>query len=215
MPADVRRCADHGYFEGEACPACGAAGPQVLSGSRRRQLSKFVSGALRHFPDDAGIEVDESGWTPLESLADAVESKYAWAEREDVEGVVATDPKGRFERDKRDEILVVRAAYGHSVDVDLGATDTPVPDTLYHGMAPRNLDAIEDEGLQPMSRQQVHLSGTIAEAREVGARHADDPVVLEVDAAAMQADGLDSVKRGRSTYTTDHVPARVLTVLEA
>jgi len=57
-----------------------------------------------------------------------------------------------------------------------------------------------------MGRQQVHLSGSVDDAREVGDRHADDPVVLEVDAAGMLAAGLGVVERGRSTYTTGQVP---------
>ena len=100
----------------------------------------------------------------------------------------------------------MRASYGHSVDVDLEPTDSPVPDELYHGTAPPNLSSIREEGLQPMSRQHVHLSGTREEARQVGERHASDPVVLAVDAATMLADGCRITKRGRETYTTADVP---------
>ena len=214
MTDPVSVCDDHGYHEGAACPVCDQSGDEVLSGSRRRRLSKFVSGALRHFPDDAGIELDDAGWTTRDELIAAVESKYDWATAEHLDAVVATDPKGRFERDERDGESVVRAAYGHSVDVDLDATDGPVPDTLYHGTAPRNLDAILSEGLRPMGRQQVHLSGSVDDAREVGARHAADPVVLEIDAAAMLADDRDVVKRGRSTFTTDRVPPAYLEPLD-
>jgi len=57
-----------------------------------------------------------------------------------------------------------------------------------------------------MSRQLVHLSGTLAEARRVGARHADDPVVFTVDAAAMIADGHELTRRSRTTYTTERAP---------
>jgi len=138
--------------------------------------------------------------------------------------VIESDPKGRFEWTEADWTESgdsqppaggrVRAAYGHSVDVDLGAADTPVPDALYHGTAPRNVDAIREEGLRPMSRQKVHLSGTREEAREVGSRHADDPVVFAVDAAAMERDGHRVVKRGRATYTTDRVPPEYLELLE-
>jgi putative RNA 2'-phosphotransferase len=236
MPAEVRACETDGYFEGATCPVCGASGRRVLSGERRRRLSKFASGALRHFPDDAGIELDGAGWTDSDALVAAVRGKYDWATREAVAAVVATDPKGRFERtgppasDGRPDAAGdddrandtndgraddtdrdrVRAAYGHSVDVTLDAADTPVPETLYHGTDPENLDAIAEEGLRPMGRQQVHLSGTLAEAREVGRRHADDPAVLIVDAAALRADGHDVTKRGRGVYTTDHVPPAYL-----
>jgi putative RNA 2'-phosphotransferase len=141
-------------------------------------------------------------------LVGAVTEKYDWARPEHLEALVATDPKGRFERRGHR----IRAAYGHSVDVDLGATDDPVPDTLYHGTAPRNLDAIREEGLRPMDREAVHLSGTIEAARSVGARHAADPVVLVVDAAGLLAEGHEVHKRGRGTYTTDRVPPAYLEV---
>lgn len=210
MTADVFDCPDHGYFEGDSCPVCDAPGERVLPGERRRRLSKFVSGALRHFPEDAGLELDSAGWTRFDALVAAVVRKYDWASREALRAVIETDPKGRFERDGDR----VRAAYGHSVEVDLESAETPVPERLYHGTAPRNLAAIEREGLRPMNRQQVHLSETVAAAREVGARHADDPVVLEVDAAAMEADGHEITKRGRATYTTDRVPPAYLERLD-
>lgn len=57
-----------------------------------------------------------------------------------------------------------------------------------------------------MNRQQVHLSGAVEAARDVGSRHADEPVILEVDAAAMLVGGYEITKRGREVYTTDHVP---------
>jgi len=214
MTDPVRRCDDHGYFAGEACPVCDADGRRVLSGDRRRRLSKFCSGALRHFPGDVGLELDAAGWTPYDDLVSAVEHKYDWATPDHLDAVVATDPKGRFERTDCEGVPVVRAAYGHSVDVDLDARETPVPDTLYHGTAPENRESIREAGLRPMARQHVHLSGSVERAREVGRRHAADPVVFAVDAAGLRADGTDVTKRGHSVYTTDRVPAEYLHVVE-
>lgn len=198
----IRACEDHGYVDGDACLVCGAEGRLVLDEDRRVRLSTFASGVLRHFPDDAGLALDDRGWTGWEALVETITGNYPWAEPEHVAAVVATDPKGRFER--RDDR--VRAAYGHSVDVTLEPTGTAVPERLYHGTAPRNLDAIAEEGLRPMARQQVHLSGTPEGAREVGARHADEPVVLVVDARRMARDGLRVDERGVDTYTVDRVP---------
>lgn len=206
MATPAFRCGEHGYHETEICPVCGEPGRRVLAGDRRERLSRFVSGALRHFPDDAGIALDPAGWTDRGALADAVTDRYDWARPAHLDAVLATDPKGRFEH----EAGRVRAAYGHSVDVDLGVTDDPIPDVLYHGTAPRNLDSIREEGLRPMGRREVHLSGTVEAAREVGARHAEDPVVLVVDAAGLLAAGHDVEKRGRETYTTGRVPSRYL-----
>ena len=219
MTDPLRRCPEHGAVDG-ACPDCGAVGDVLLTAGRRTRLSKFLSGALRHFPGDAGIELDDAGWTPWSDLVAAATDRYPWADEAAVEGVVAADRKGRFERDGAASTpprepgetgdARVRAAYGHSVDVTLDPADTPVPDELYHGTAPESVDAIEREGLKPMGRQQVHLSASVAAAREVGRRHAADPVVFVIDAASL-GDEHRVTKRGRETYTVDRVPPAYLT----
>lgn len=206
---DVRYCDDHGYFAAESCPVCNRQEKRVIGADQRRQLSGFTSGALRHFPSDVGLDLDSEGWTGFDDLVAVVEQKYQWAGHDTVESVVATDPKGRFEREDNR----IRAAYGHSVDIHIDTDDEPVPDTLYHGTAPRNLDAIREEGLQPMSRQQVHLSESIEEAETVGNRYTSDPVVLAVDVEDMVDDDYRIDKRGKTTYTTDRVPPKYLHVV--
>jgi putative RNA 2'-phosphotransferase len=204
----IAACDEHAYFEGGSCPICGAEGRAVLEADRRTQLSTFLSGALRHFPEDAGLSLDDRGWADYSEVVDAVTRRYDWAEPEHVEGVILTDPKGRFERAGER----VRAAYGHSVDVTLDAPETPVPDELYHGTTPGSVEAIREEGLKPMDRQRVHLSETVEEAREVGRRRAGDPTVFAIDTAAMAADGRRIVRRGRGVYTTDRVPPEYLSL---
>lgn len=200
----INACDTHDYFEGSRCPICGAAGDRVLSGDRRRRLSTFLSGLLRHFPDDHGLDLTAHGWAGFDRVVTVLAERYDWADAVAVAAVVATDPKGRFERtDGR-----IRAAYGHSVEVTLDETASPVPDSLYHGTAPSNLEAILAEGLEPMERQLVHLSGTVSEARAVGRRHASEPVLLEIAADRMLADGYRIAKRGNTVYTTDRVPPR-------
>lgn len=224
----IRRCGDHGYFEGENCPRCGGAGESVLSEDRRVRLSKYLSGALRHFPEDVGVDLDEAGWTPLEDLVAAAGEQYDWADRRAVTAVVATDPRGRFEYEPgergdggdADDVAGgpaeggrIRAAYGHSVEVDLESTDDPVPDRLYHGTAPANLESIRRAGLRPIGRQEVHLSASVDRAREVGRRHADEPAVLVIDAARLRSAGHEVARRGEGVYATDHVPPEHLAVL--
>jgi len=207
--SDIFHCEAHGYFDTPECPTCEATGREILDSSTRTHISKFLSGALRHFPDDAGLELDAAGWTELETVVDRASEKYG-VDRAAVIGIIHTDPKGRFEVDDDQ----VRAAYGHSVAVDLDAGGTPVPDTLYHGTSPDALDAITHEGLKPMSRQYVHLSDSVEDAAAVGSRHAADPVILAVDAASMIDDEHTITKRGKAVYTTDRVPPEYLAELE-
>lgn len=219
MTDPVRRCPVHGYFEGERCE-CGRSGDRVLDGGRRRRLSKFLSGLLRHFPDEYDVALDSGGWADRAAVEDVAAGRYGWADDESVAAVVATDPKGRFEtRDGE-----IRAAYGHSVAVDLEtggdaaddvADDTDdVPDTLYHGTAPRKLDAILEEGLRPMGRREVHLSPDVETAREVGRRHADEAAILAVGARAMREDGHCVARRGPETFTAERVPPPYLSLLD-
>ena len=208
--SELRVCETDGYFEGRVCPGCDTSGRRLLSTSERRRVSKYLSGALRHFPDDVGLTLDEAGWTDWESVVDSTKAKYDWIDREAIEGVVRCDPKGRFEVDDGR----IRAAYGHSVEVSLESDETPVPKTLYHGTSPEALESIMAVGLKPMGRQQVHLSGDIETAREVGRRHASEPAVLAVDAGGLQSAGYEVTKRGTSVYTTDSVPPALLGHIE-
>lgn len=233
----IRRCPDHGVFDAGAtkntentenrgntgdagdaghCPVCGTEGELVLDGERRRRLSTFLSGVLRHFPEDVDVALDDRGWADYDRVVEAASGRYPWADREAVSAVVATDPKGRFEREgmggrgNREGKEQIRAAYGHSVDVSLEAGEDSVPDQLYHGTAPRNRASISEEGLRPMDRHEVHLSGTPADARAVGARHTPEPIVFAVDACGLIENGHQVTKRGNGVYTTDRVPPRYL-----
>ena len=207
---ELRVCETDGYFEGQTCPNCGGSGRKLISAAERRQVSKFLSGALRHFPDDVGLTLDEAGWADWETVVDSALGNYDWIDAESIEAIVRCDPKGRFEVDEGR----IRAAYGHLVGVSLESGETPVPETLYHGTAPEALGSIMAEGLKPMSRQHVHCSGTVEAAREVGRRHASEPAVLTVDAARLQDDGYEITKRGTSVYTADHVPPAYLRRVE-
>lgn len=208
--SELRTCETHGCFEGDSCPVCETRGRRLLTASQRRQASKFLSGALRHFPDDAGLTLDTAGWAAWETVVERTLERYEWLTPAGLKAIVQLDPKGRFEIDDGR----IRAGYGHSVDVALESASTPVPETLYHGTSPAAYEAIRSEGLNPMSRNQVHLSGDIETAREVGRRHAADPVVLAVDTAALGGAGGEITKRGRSVYTTDHVPPAALQRVE-
>ena len=77
---------------------------------------------------------------------------------------------------------------------------------LYHGTASRFVDAIRAGGLLPGSRNHVHLSSSRETAVAVGARHGK-PVVLAVDAAAMQAHGHVFYVSANGVWLTQAVPA--------
>lgn len=209
----LRSCPAHGAFDGVRCPSCGHQSRPLLGEGERTRLSKFLSGALRHFPGDVGLEPDERGFVDADGLLAVARERYDFADRETVEAVLTLDPKGRFELD--DETGQVRATYGHSIEVDLPDAGQPARSSvLYHGTAPGNLASIREEGLVPMGRQEVHLSPDVETALEVGRRHADEPVLLRVDADGLREGGIEVHRRAATVYTCERVPARFVEVAD-
>lgn len=167
------------------------------------RFSRFLSLVLRHDPAAAGIALDEGGWVDVDVLIAACGRVGRPITRAELDQVVAGNDKRRFaySADGRR----IRASQGHSVAVDLGLEPVEPPAVLYHGTVERALPAVLREGLRPMSRQDVHLSADIATAERVGARRGR-PVVLEIDAAGLAAEGHLFRRSANGVWLTDGVP---------
>ena len=200
-------CEVCGEFEGRC--GCGK-GRIIIGGKKRKLISKFLSGLLRHFPQSFGIQVDGDGWADLNEVLKVVVGRYG-VEPDAVRLVVRFDPKERFElKDGK-----IRARYGHTIEVKTEwgeISEAEVPPMLYHGTAPENLRSIMGRGLLPVKRREVHLSGNVDDALEVGRRYSRRPVVLEIDARGLVKAGIP-VRRKGNVYTVPHVPPELIKVL--
>jgi putative RNA 2'-phosphotransferase len=154
-----------------------------------KPLSKFMSLVLRHRAPDFGLSPDAEGFVPLADLLRLVSDRMG-ATLNDVQRVAefGDGSKKRFEI--RGELI--RARYGHSLDLGTPVDYPPVepPEVLFHGTHPQALARIRTEGLKAMNRQYVHLSTTVARAREVAARRARHPVLLTIHALAAHHAGI-------------------------
>ncbi|HJP77130.1 MAG TPA: RNA 2'-phosphotransferase [Pseudonocardiaceae bacterium] len=166
------------------------------------RISKKLALYLRHAPEKIGLNLDEAGWADVEDILAALRITRA-----ELDDVVATNDKQRFAFSE--DGAKIRASQGHSIPVELDLPRQTPPAVLYHGTVARFLDAILRDGLRPMNRHHVHLSATIDTALKVGARRGK-PVVLVVDAAAMDADGVPFWLSANGVWLTDHVPPRHL-----
>ena len=172
---------------------------------RTVKVSKYLSKHLRHQPERIGLTLDEAGWVEIDTLIAAATAHGFRFTRDELDQVVATNDKRRFAV----EGTRIRASQGHSVEVDLGLAPAAPPAYLYHGTVARSLDAIRAEGLRPMNRHAVHLSTDRETATRVGARRGR-PVVLAVDAGAMQREGHVFHMSANGVWLTEAVPARYL-----
>jgi len=167
--------------------------------------SKFLSFVLRHEPGAIGVELDSEGWLSIAALIEGAGRSGRQLDRALIEAVVAGNDKKRFALSEDGQRI--RAVQGHSTaSVALSHRETAPPAVLYHGTATRFLDAIREHGLQSGARHHVHLSADEATAVTVGKRHGK-PVVLRVNAAAMQAQGFRFFLSENGVWLTDVVPA--------
>jgi putative RNA 2'-phosphotransferase len=174
------------------------------------KVSKYLSRHLRHQPERLGLSLQAGGWVEVDELLAACAAHSSAVSREELQEVVDRNDKRRFSFDASG--TRIRANQGHSVEIDLGLEPAAPPAVLFHGTAQARLDAILAEGLRKMGRHHVHLSPDAETATRVGARHGK-PVVLEVAAARMAADGHDFFVTANGVWLTDAVPPEFLTPL--
>ncbi len=152
--------------------------------------------------------MDDQGFVSLDELMELLraERNLDLNREEFVEQL--DDPNvERFER--RGD--AVRASYGHSIDVDLDYPEINPEFPLYHGTSPEAWESIREEGLRPMSRQYVHLSNTRKEARRVGYRHTQFPVLLAVE---LEESNRGTFYRAGPVVLTRRIPPDGLTRIE-
>lgn len=169
------------------------------------KYSKKLSKILRHNPDLIGLELDKNGWARVDELLEKFGTPPL--SMEILKQVVATNDKKRFSFN--DDLTMIRANQGHSVDIDLALEYQTPPDILFHGTAFKSLQSIRNQGLIKGSRQHVHLSSDEMTARKVGSRHGS-PVVLKVKTGEMCEAGFTFFKSENGVWLTEHVPARFL-----
>jgi putative RNA 2'-phosphotransferase len=171
------------------------------------KTSKFLSLVLRHNPSAAGVSLDGSGWCQVDELLRGCSQAGNPITREQLAAVVRENDKKRFQLSGDGNRI--RAAQGHSIDIDLGYKPQKPPDMLYHGTAGHFLESIKNQGLLKRSRQHVHLSAVKGTAKIVGSRHGI-AVVIPVFAGAMHLAGIPLYLSANGVWLADAVPAKYL-----
>ena len=205
----LSKCDEHGYYRGESCPICNEKGKFLMNEQELNALSRIIAGALRHFPDKLGLMMDGKGWVDISSLIEAIgtsRSGFNWLRDYHVEALVETDPRGRYQIDGG----MIRATYGHSIEVDLDDLPIAEIDTFYYPVTEEEAEIIIEGGLHPIDRKKVHLSGSIEKAIEAGKVRTNDPLILKIDGAKAKKDGINIYHAGKDVYLTDSIDAKYI-----
>jgi putative RNA 2'-phosphotransferase len=181
-----------------------------MTRSQRRHASKAMSKFLRHAPQDIGLSLEEGGWVAVNDLLVALAEHADLAlTRADLDEIVRENDKQRFTLSE--DGSKIRAAQGHTTEVDLNLRPRVPPNTLFHGTALSAVEKIQDAGILKMRRHHVHLSADFATAVKVGKRHGR-PAIFAVDAARMYADGIEFFCSDNGVWLVDRVPPTYITM---
>jgi len=164
-----------------------------------KNKSKQLAYLLRH---DNNYDFDLGGWRQLPDLY----QNHSFS-LEDIIDIVSNDDKGRFELNSVKS--KIRALYGHSVKIDLQLKREEPPIHLLHGTASKYIESILQNGLNPKSRQFIHLTEVRELAIKTGARHGE-PVLLVIDSQAMSNDGFVFYRISNGIWLTKNIPLKYL-----
>ena len=209
----LSECDEHGYFRGETCPTCNIKGKFLMSDKELSSLSRIMAGALRHFPEKLGLMMDGKGWVDISSLIESIgsgRSGFNWLRIHHVKAVVKTDERGRYQIDGG----MIRATYGHSINVILDDLPIAEIDKFYYPVSEEEADIILERGLHPIDRKKVHLSGSIEKAIEAGRVRSDEPQILLIDGKKAKSDGIKIYKAGKDVYITEGINPEYLSKID-
>ena len=192
---------------------CGEPGKFLMSDQELERIGRTMAGALRHFPEKFGLHMDEQGFVPMREFIYAVKKnnpRYHWLRPHHIIALIETDPKGRYQSSTD----LIRATYGHTIDLDLRLPTDNIPDRLYYPTTEEEADIILETGLKPSDRKMVHLSKTYADAYNAGRVRTDTPVILAIDAKRAMESGMEIQRAARTVYLIGEVPAQFLSKAE-
>ena len=173
----------------------------------KKKISKLMSLLLRHQPEAAGLQLDDSGWVDVDDLIAGMARMRRTVTREQLNCVVIENDKQRFQFDESGQRI--RASQGHSVDVDLGYEPSVPPETLFHGTPQQFVESIRRSGLNKQKRHHVHLHQNLTIATDVGQRRGI-PVILTIRARDMHEAGHEFFVTPNQVWLTDAVPIKYI-----
>jgi len=210
----LRQCKSHGHFSGTNCPVCNEEGKFIMSDREAGSLGRILALVLRHAPEKFDVDMDINGWVATRDLSNAIANSRRhlhWVRAWHFEAIANADEKGRWQVENE----MIRATYGHSIEIELDLPTDDIPDALYWPCEPGEVDSLLQFGILSGSRKHIHLSLTIGHALEAGRVRIDRPAILEVDTIRAIAEGHTIFRAGTTVFLTEEVPPSALFQVEA
>lgn len=167
------------------------------------EISKTISYALRHHPEDFNLKLNNNGSVDIGTLIKNINAKtHLNITLGDITAIMDNARKQRWGISDH----TIRALYGHSFKLAIDYKEIIPPTVLYHGTAPHFLDSIMQQGILPMDRQKVCLSTNENTAKTVALRHDHQRyIIITVDAQRASKDGVKFYQGNDETILADKI----------
>jgi len=178
-------------------------------------LSKTLSYILRHNPEDFELKMKIDGTIKLKDLIEALkeDNRFNNIELRDIKELAASDKKNRFSIVDSKNGKSIKANYGHSIKwINLDYEEIIPPRYLYHGTTNEVYQKILKDGIKKMGRNYVHLSKNKKQARRVGERRTESPIILKILAKQMYEDGKSFFKTNSEIILTEYVNPKYIEI---
>ena len=171
------------------------------------RITRSLAYMLRHQPEQFDLDLDEFGWADLREVVRALNERLGEpVGEEDVNDAVHSGDRQRYEIEKG----LIRALYGHSIDVQPGEPSRP-PEWLYVGVSGHDAERAQRFGLRPGRRRFLHLALTPEDALDTAVRTAEDAVLVKVHALEAWEEGINFYDR-KSLFLSDPIPTHYLEI---
>lgn len=184
-----------------------------MSDRESNSLGRILALVLRHAPEKFGVEMDINGWVNARELSEAIGTQrrhYHWLRGWHFEAIANADEKGRYQVENE----MIRATYGHSIELDLDLPTDDIPEVLYYPCQTDEVETLLEFGITAGDRKNVHLSRSIRNAMDAGHVRIHRPAILEIDTARAIVDGHTIYRAGTTVFLTDEVPGEYLYQVE-
>ena len=172
------------------------------------RLSRLLTAALRHKPQDFNLRLQEDGFVDLEEVASQRAFRKHGASPRMLAAVSTQLSKKRFVFKLAGRQVFVAASHGHSKGILRSLaifeqlTVTTAPSLAFHATQFRKWAGISANGLRSMDREHVHLA--LQADQESGLRQ-DQDLLLVVRARAMVAAGITLLRSATDVLLTPGV----------
>jgi putative RNA 2'-phosphotransferase len=185
-----------------------------MSDRESNSLGRMLALVLRHAPEKFNVEMDINGWVNSRELSESIAKQrrnYHWLRAWHFEAISDADEKGRYQVEGE----MMRATYGHSIELELDLPTDEIPESLYYPCEEEQVATLIEFGILAGDRNHVHLSKTIINALEAGHVRISRPSIVEIDTVRAVADGHIIYRAGTTVYLVDEIPGEYLYQVES